>query len=148
MIVIGFNSKDRNGAFYFKELDDGSYSIEKIDVRKTGKTVEIPSSFKGKAVTVIEKGAIPGMTSGLENVEEILIPDSIQKIEAGAFTELPNLKKVTLGANVAIIEELAFAGSYIGAVFLSENNTHFNTFLFHSFSFYSSVECRISMNSG
>ena len=123
--VMVADTRYKSDRFYFKKLDDGSYMITSIDVQKTGNRITIPSTYKGKAVTVIGRNAILLTGKALESTEEIIIPDSVKRIEIGAFSLCPNLKKVSIGANVETIEEGAFAESYIKTLSLDPNNIHF-----------------------
>ena len=123
--VIVADTRYKSDRFDFKKLDDGSYMITSIDVQKTGNRIAIPSTYKGKAVTVIGRNAISLFAKGLESIEEIIIPDSVKLIESRAFQNCQNLKKVSIGGGVETIEEGAFAESYIKTLSLDPNNIHF-----------------------
>ena len=124
--MIGYKSATTTDGYYFKKLDDGSYMVERINPHKTGSKLTVPSRYKGKKVTVIGEFAIPHQATGVELIEEIIIPDSVSKISESAFTHLPNIKNITLGVNIETIEEFAFEGSYIGSITLSRDNPYFD----------------------
>lgn len=70
----------------------------------TDKYIVIPSTYKGLPVTAIGDQAF----SECENLDGILIPNSVTSIGAYAFKESANLRFITIGKNVASIGGGAF----------------------------------------
>ena len=90
--------------FTFELNSDGkSYSVVDCDDSVTGGLV-IPSTYKGKPVTVIGSDSI----DFCENITSVVIPDSITSIGVLAFESCYALKTVQIGKNVKIIGECAF----------------------------------------
>ncbi|MBQ1236313.1 MAG: leucine-rich repeat protein, partial [Oscillospiraceae bacterium] len=63
----------------YEEID-GSITITACAADCEG-SLNIPAEIKGKSVTVIGSGAF----SGCEYIEEIILPESVEKIEPYAF---------------------------------------------------------------
>ncbi len=97
----------------------GIYKYNKIDFAvaegaKKG-TVEI-TGYKGKAVNVIIPEKIKGKevlyinsnAFSLSDIESVVIPDTVVRIDEKAFQKCQYLKKVTLGKNVEAIRDYAF----------------------------------------
>ena len=59
----------------------------------------------------------------VENLVEIILPDSVSSIYTSAFQNCSNLSAVTIGASTDYIGELAFAGTNLKTITLSPNNT-------------------------
>lgn len=86
----------------FTENDYGSYTVTKYT--GSAKSVTIPRSYNGKAVTIIGMSAFADCTS----LESIAIGDRVTEIESGAFTRCYNLKEVTLSNSLILIAPYAF----------------------------------------
>ncbi|MBO5312958.1 MAG: leucine-rich repeat protein [Clostridia bacterium] len=67
--------------------------------------IKIPESYDGVAVKRIKTGAFTNL-----QIEELIIPKSIERIGQGAFAECKSLKKVTLGRGVKTFKRGAFHG--------------------------------------
>lgn len=67
--------------------------------------VKIPAKIDGKTVKAICDAAF----ANNENIKEVAIPGSVERIGAGAFYECTALKKVTFSNGVKSIESAAFA---------------------------------------
>ena len=85
-------------AFFLK--DDGTYAVE-IGQAKYLSKIEIPATYKGKAVT--EVGSF-----GSEILKEITIPNSVTSIDSYAFYSCTSLTSVTIGDSVTSIGNYAF----------------------------------------
>lgn len=71
---------DQDNDFYYYKLDDGTLSIRNKNNTVSGKII-IPNSFNGITVsTIAGKGF-----SSLNNVEEIVLPETITRIERSSF---------------------------------------------------------------
>jgi len=87
-----------SGTHKYKELlpsgivltlsEDGGHYIVANGTGCTEKKVTIPASYKGVPVKEIAEGAF----SGLSTLEEILLPNSIKSVGAGAFNKCSALK--------------------------------------------------------
>ncbi|MCQ2479904.1 MAG: leucine-rich repeat domain-containing protein [Clostridia bacterium] len=107
------------GAIKYNQLD---FSLIDGDEAKTASitaysgsslNIEIPKKIHGKTITVIEKGAFADKA-----ITSVVIPDTVEYIENGAFEACTKLEKVTIGSSVKVVGEKAFAG----CVKLSEIN--------------------------
>ena len=106
-----------NGYFVYKGnefewsiISDNTNEIIKIGhgVRYTtnGKTeiVEFPSSIKGIPVKIIGDSCLLNN----KNIKEVIIPNSVIRIEDRAFDNCTGLKKITLSKNIKYIGKNAF----------------------------------------
>lgn len=79
---------------------------------------KIPSSVK-----CIDKYAFMGCL-----VEELAIPDGVERINFFAFSSCPNLKKIAIPASVETIEELAFDNCpEVISIVVDKNNTDYDS---------------------
>ena len=91
--------------FYIYEKNDNGYSIKYyVAGIKTENKIVIPSSYKGKDITVIRGNAF----ANIKNVKEIVIPDTIVQINGHAFENDINLEKITLPNNLKEINGYTF----------------------------------------
>lgn len=91
--------------FDFKLTDDGtSYALIGHKANFNSTTFEIPSTFDGKPVTEIHNGYYKKQL-----FTDVIIPDSVVKIDRGAFTNCSELTNVTMGANVKVIGTNGFS---------------------------------------
>jgi len=95
---------------YFSELppsvSDGTYRVSlspRID-KASVKSIVIPATYNGKAVTYIENDAF----SACPNLEYVYIPSSIKIIGSGAFSYLARLRTLNIPDSVKVIAEGAF----------------------------------------
>ena len=92
--------------FEYILLSDGTYGIVKL-LDTTLTEIVVPKSYNGKSVTKIMDGAF----SVASNMESVMIPSSIQKIEKGAFAGCSSLKDMTLpfiGASASSLDSLGY----------------------------------------
>jgi len=68
--------------------------------------VSIPAQINGKPVSIIGSSAF----LGCEYIEEILLPDSVEKIEPYAFYGCASLKRINLPATPEVYGEGLFSG--------------------------------------
>ena len=115
------------GDFEYTLLEDGTVEIVKY-MDDEAKEVEIPSEIDGVAVTSIGGSAfdscynlvritLPNSLKLIKlsafdvcGIESIVIPDSVEDIEAYAFADCDNLKSVTLSKNLKNINDSTFNG--------------------------------------
>jgi len=96
--------------FNFTLLDDGTYSVELKSKSNCPENVIIPSSYNGKAVTVIASKAFKsGIFSANELIKSVVIPNSIKRIESDAFFNCSSLKSILIPDSVTHIGDNAFA---------------------------------------
>ena len=86
-------------------LPDGTYGVT-AGTTQYLETVEIPATYKGKAVTQILKGAFQNAT----NLKNIVIPDSMTSIGDSAFYGCSSLTSVAIPNGVTSIGSSAFRG--------------------------------------
>ena len=94
-------------AFFLK--DDGTYAVE-IGQAKYLSKIEIPATYKGKAVTevgVFGNGGGLGVANSV--LKEIAIPNSVTTIGNSAFSYCTSLTSVTIGDSVTSIGDYAFS---------------------------------------
>lgn len=70
----------------------------------TEREIKIPDKIEGRPVTVIGESAFEDY-----DLESVVIPDSVVKIEENAFYACECLVNVTLSENLKVIEDHAFA---------------------------------------
>lgn len=81
----------RSTYYTYNELDDGTYSISKINVTVEG-NVEIPSTYMGKDITRIEAEAFKNQ----KGITNIVVPDSVKSIGLGAFKGCSGVTNITI----------------------------------------------------
>ena len=84
-----------NSGFIYVEDDEKTLTIYGVVDKKT-KALKIPSRINLEKVTSIDIEAF----SSLDNLEEVIMPNTIDDIGHSAFAGDPNLKKVTLSKNI------------------------------------------------
>jgi len=94
---------DEDNDFYYYKLDDATLSIRNKNNTVSG-TIIIPSSFNGTTVSTI---AGKGFAS-LNNVEEIILPETITRIEGSAFF-YSSYSNINLPTALEYIESNAFS---------------------------------------
>ena len=94
----------KNSKYCYNEYSD---HIEIIKYLLDEPKVEIPSEINGKPVTVIGDFSFY-IYAGSTRLTSVTIPDSVTKIEAGAFSCCAILKSVTIPDGVTEIGEDAF----------------------------------------
>lgn len=90
--------------FVFTELSDGTYSIKaakalKQEEKNKYETIEIPGSYNGKAVTVIED---EGFRTKI-GCKKVVIGEGIKTIGYGAFAACGAIKEVIIPTSVTRI---------------------------------------------
>ena len=89
--------------FKFEELSDGTIGV-KLIYDDGSDVLVIPEEYNGKPVSeVLYTKARPNAKA-----KKLIIPDSITKIEYGAFGEFPLLEEIIIGNGLKTIPESAF----------------------------------------
>lgn len=95
----------------------------------TDSEIVIPSYYNGYAVTVIQWDAF---NHGVESISSIVIPDSVVRIDDGAFRGLSNLKSIEMGDGVVSIGDDVFGWcSNLEYIKLSKNLRRIGEFCFN-----------------
>ncbi len=89
----------------FEKRDDGSYGV---GVYEAGPMLVIPSEYKGIAVTAVIQPHYPE-DCHLEAVEEIVLPDGIQRLGSECFSYCASLSRINIPESVTEIGRFAFA---------------------------------------
>ena len=101
--LIYFNSPA--GIFKFTQLPDGTYEVSTLILSPSDGKLEIPSSYKGKPVTMIGINFTGFYRKMLTSVD---IPDSVTSIGDSAFDGCSRLTSITIPDGVTSIGERAF----------------------------------------
>ncbi|MBQ8546335.1 MAG: leucine-rich repeat protein [Clostridia bacterium] len=110
----------------FVENEDG-YMISGYTGNATA--LEIPSTYKNKAVNSIGNSAFKGCTS----LKTVTIPESVTAIGASAFNSCSNLKSVNIPSDVTVIENYVFYNcSSLESIIIPENITKIGNCAFMS----------------
>ena len=119
------NAVVRNGVEYFTEPFQESYSVK--DCVSTDEKIIIESEINGKPVTGI------GIEAFGQNhtLKEIVLPDTIIKLEERAFRDCINLKTINIPTSVSIIGHYCFYGCVcLEEITLPENVLTINKYTF------------------
>ena len=87
--IISVSSAENN-LFTYKKLDDGTIEITRV--ANTIKDEAIPAEIDGHKVTSIGSFAF----SACNNLNNVIIPDTVTVIRCNAFRSCKNLKSVTI----------------------------------------------------
>ena len=96
---------ERTDEVEYYPLPDGTYAVDGGTAKYLTEIV-IPATYKGKAVTVIQKSAF----ANFPNLTSITIPDSVTSIGRFAFGSCSKLTSVTIPNSVTSIGEGTFSG--------------------------------------
>lgn len=120
---ISYNSPAENNVKYIKLNDNPHYyaaeypflSSDKV-VKIHNETVELCSNFGFFIdLTTLDLGNIKKIHkcafSSVHELEELIIPDSVEVIEESAFTYFDNLKKIHIGKGLKEIKHHTFSGN-------------------------------------
>lgn len=98
-------SYSKKGKFIYRKNADGTYTLKDYQ-GNSNKTIKIPSTYKGKKITVIGEGAFYRC-----NIKgTVKIPSTVEKIELCAFARCKNITNVRFSKKLKRIEASAFAG--------------------------------------
>lgn len=120
--------------FTLTELEDGTYSIKAADKNNLPDYVVIPSTYKGKAVTVIEDLAFSGAT-----MSKLYIHEGITSIGYASFNGCSNLVEANIPASVTSIGEQAFNGCSSLATFTIADNSQLTSIGEYAFNYCSAL---------
>ena len=128
-VSVGFSGcqSDATDGLIYYPLSDGTYAVAQ-GTAKYLEEIVIPSTYKGKAVTMIADSAfeksyvqsitIPDSVISIgeyafyecSQLTEIVIPDGVESIEPYVFYGCRNLTKVVIPGSVRSIKKMAFDG--------------------------------------
>ena len=112
--------------FDFFPLDDGTYAVA-VGEAKYLSNIVIPSTYKGKPVTIICDEAFKDCT----NLKSITIPDSVTSIGNYAFRNCESLTSVTIPDSVTSIGEHAFSDCIsLTNIIIGDSVTSIGTYAF------------------
>ena len=102
--ALTVNAEDMHyyGNFMYKVLKNKTIKLVSYDGDK--ERISIPSTIKGKKVTVLGKNIFSEKLC----IKSVEFPEEITKIEANAFEKCTNLKTVEFSKSLTTIEESAF----------------------------------------
>ena len=129
-VNVGKIEPEQNGTdgLAFFPHDDGTYSVS-IGNAIYLKEIVIPSTYKGKPVTIIMDNGFK--EAGL--LEKITIPDSVTTIGANAFAACFSLKEITIPNGVTTLGYQAFIGcGALKSVTMADSVTTIGTGVFSS----------------
>ncbi|MBE6609633.1 MAG: leucine-rich repeat domain-containing protein [Ruminococcaceae bacterium] len=101
LILISCDSEQTDKLVFQLNEDQITYSVVKY--KGYGGTVTIPEYYNDMRVTEIGIGAFEGST-----VRKVILPESITKIDLGAFNNCVSLKTIVIPESVTEIEHEAF----------------------------------------
>jgi len=110
MILVFYNVSSLAEVIVFSpysfSVSQGEATLDRYtDILGTSSTVHIPDEYNGYPVTGIAGSAF----YGCNNIEEVIIPDTVKKIGNSAFCNSKNLIKVVMPDSVTEIGYRAFA---------------------------------------
>ena len=113
----------------FTLLADDTYSVSAGNGAKNVDSIEIPSTYNGKAVTQIADKAF----MNLSNLTKITIPDSITKIGEYAFYDCTLLSNIILPSSLQSIQKYAFSGcTSITEITIPSATTYIGEYAFYN----------------
>lgn len=131
--------------FYYAEYEPGKATIAGVNLQWLKETqpskLVIPKEIGGLTVTRIQQGACRELYRFVENLEEIVVPDTVEEIQSGAFSkafgsEFLSKGKINIPKNVKVIGDFAYQNcaysiSSNGRVVLPESIEYVDTSAFH-----------------
>ena len=127
-IGSGTSTEDKE-ILIFTLLSDDTYSVSAGNGAKNVDSIEIPSTYNGKAVTQIADKAF----MNLSNLTKITIPDSITKIGEYAFYDCTLLSNIILPSSLQSIQKYAFSGcTSITEITIPSATTYIGEYAFYN----------------
>ena len=110
--ITGLTSSGEEKIKEYKDLIIPLKSIDGLDIKSIG-----DNAFNKKGLTSIKLSenivSVGKSAFATNDLEELYLPDSIENLEPGAFTNNKSLKKLKLSSNLKEIPQAAFTGSMI-----------------------------------
>lgn len=107
------NGKDNEGQFHLSEEKPGRWDYVKWEKQSDNlyhiTEIDFSGLWLGGTLDLTGFTALKYIDCDNTNLEEVILPDSLEIITAQAFLDCKLLKKVTIPASVKTIEEYAFA---------------------------------------
>ncbi len=109
------NDQEIEQLFTFTLLENGTYEIAAKDVNNLPEELNIPSTYKGIAVTKIASNAFHGSNSlnTTKFLTSVTVPEGITTIGDGAFGFCHDLEIISLPSTLKTIEANAFLKCYL-----------------------------------
>lgn len=107
------NEKDNEGQFQLSEEEPGRWDYVKWEKQADNlyhiTEIDFSGLWVGGTLDLTGFTALKYIDCDNTNLEEVILPDSLETITAQAFLDCKLLKKITIPASVKTIEEYAFA---------------------------------------
>lgn len=108
----------------FTLSSDGEYYILNHYEKNTGKDIVIPPTYIGLPVKVIGEGSF--MRN--DEIESVMIPSSVEVIDAYAFSSCSNLKYLSVGKKVKTIDKYSLCNTRsLETIIVDLNNSTFDS---------------------
>lgn len=129
-----FNAADMKKIWAYEKIEDGTLAITGYKGNDT--IVSIPERIGKNIVTVIAASAFStrrfsitnDRISKLQKIEEVIIPDSVVRIDDYVFNGCSSLSKVSIGSGVAKIDVSAFYNcNSLENIDVSTNNSFYKS---------------------
>lgn len=99
---------DIHGEYSFLVNEDGSATI--LQYRGASTSLVFPEALAGRPVTNVAASFAASTLNNLQ-IQDIVLPDSLLKIEDGAFADMAALKHISGGKNLYDVDASAFYGT-------------------------------------
>lgn len=107
-------------AYWVNSQTEGTITLSYYMNLTNSKTVTVPSSIDGYKVTAIGEGCFKGDSS----IEEIILPDTLEKVASYAFANMPNLKQLNFPDSVRSISSYAvYLSNQLESVSIGKNTS-------------------------
>lgn len=130
--ILEFSPTDQQAIEIYNSIDELKYYEVKNGVltgyHGVNPSISLPMGIKG-----IAPGTFSGHKKGRSRVENIVLPNSVTKIEESAFESCWDLKSITIPYSVTQIGQAAFSSCYnLTEVIFSANITEISASCFHN----------------
>ena len=140
------NGKDNEGQFQLSEEEPGRWDYVKWEKQADNlyhiTEIDFSGLWVGGTLDLTSFTALKYIDCDNTNLEEVILPDSLETITAQAFLDCKLLKKVTIPASVKTIEEYAFARcSNLAEVLFYSKNAAMDSNSFYKSTSIRSISC-------
>ncbi|MBD5465769.1 MAG: leucine-rich repeat protein [Lachnospiraceae bacterium] len=140
------NGKENEGQFQLSEEEPGRWDYVKWEKQADNlyhiTEIDFSGLWIGGTLDLASFTALKYIDCDNTNLEEVILPDSLETITAQAFLDCKLLKKVTIPASVKTIEEYAFARcSNLAEVLFYSKNAAMDSNSFYKSTSIRSISC-------
>lgn len=140
------NGKENKGQFQLSEEEPGRWDYVKWEKQADNlyhiTEIDFSGLWLGGTLDLTGFTALKYIDCDNTNLEEVILPDSLETITAQAFWDCKLLKKVTISASVKTIEEYAFARcSNLTEVLFYSKNAEIDSNSFYKSTSIKSISC-------